>query len=121
MSGSKAKAKALPAKLPSPSHEFEPLFSATAAEDAESHYNQSFGVKRRAMLVVLSRSKAQMVESFGKTADGEDGLLLTLEWLHDYREHLLAFAELADIAAARLLVVGSVLAERETQTGKSAG
>jgi len=104
-----------------PSLEFGALLSAGAIEEAERNYNGTHGVRRRVMLATLSSSKADLLEGFGRDAASGEVLFETIDWLNEYRDHLSAYLELVGAASARLLVVGQVLADRESEAGIGCG
>jgi hypothetical protein len=68
------------------------------------------GITRRIALTVLSRSKMQLVEGFGKDDKSRELLSTTIEGVDGYINHLKGVVETMETAQARLLCVAGTIA-----------
>jgi hypothetical protein len=90
--------------------EFDAVFTEKDVFKIEGEYNTTWGVSRRIMMMVLSKSSADLSNIFKSIiADDDTGRVYfeMLEQIDDYKEHLKSGMELADAAAARLLMVAT--------------
>lgn len=93
--------------------DFEPAFSEEEMYKSESEHNTTWGVNRRAMMVILSKSGREMVEMVESMAAEEEGMETFFEMIHllsDYEQYLRAGLELVKTAQARLLMAGQCVA-----------
>ncbi len=95
---------------------FKPVFTKDQVFHMEADYNESWGVKRRLVMITLTRTPAQLAEGFA-TIEGEAFSEL-LGHFDDFRNHCKAGMELAEVARARILLVGMYVAD--TTEGTSA-
>jgi len=86
---------------------FEPIFTEKKEVEIERAYNTSWGIKRRIMMDVLSRSSEELVEIYAKASAEDDGemLLSIIDQIAEYRDHLKAGVELATSALTRLCMI----------------
>lgn len=87
--------------------DFEAVFTDSQLTINEAEYNETWGVKRRLMGIVMARSRSELMEN----ATAETCLDL-YDQISSYCDHLKAGLEIAEAACARLLVVGSALNEQ---------
>ena len=92
-------------KLP----KFQPVFTEDQVRQMEANYNESWGVRRRLVMITLARSAAQLAEGFANI-DGEAYSEL-LGHFDDFKNHCKAGIELAESASARMLAVGMYIAD----------
>ncbi len=85
--------------------DFEPLMSQGRVFAIEAAYEKTWGVKRRLVLSVLARSRAQLLQGFARPDDDANDLLELIDHIDEYRVHLKAALELAESANARILCV----------------
>lgn len=102
---------------------FEPAFTEEQVYKAEDEYNTTWGIKRRIMMLVLSKSgksMADMLESMLSEDETAEAYFSMIEQLNDYEKHLKAGIELAQAATARLLMVAQHVAGNEVEPTESA-
>lgn len=99
-------------KLP----KFTPAFTEDQVFQMETEYNEHWGVKRRLVMISLTRTAAQLAEGFA-SIDGEAFTEL-LGHFDDFKNHCKAGMELAESATARMLSVGMYIVA--TQEGAAA-
>ena len=81
-------------------------------DESERYYDEMWGIRRRVMLISLSRSRAELLEGFTANDDGPDVLLSMVEEINIYIGHLDDMRKVADTAVARLLCVGHAIIEQ---------
>lgn len=67
---------------------------------------QEYGAQRRLAIATLARSKSQLLPGF---ASDPDVLKDTIEAVADFQKHARHLVEIADIALARLTVIGATI------------
>lgn len=93
--------------------DFDSLLTDTQVQEFEANQTH-WGEKRRIALIVLARTKEQLVTGFGG-GSGPDALLELIEHLSDYEKHCKALQEMASIACARLIAAtAATLPQGET-------
>lgn len=92
-------------KLP----KFQPVFTEDQVRQMEADYNESWGVRRRLVMIALARTAAQLAEGFAHI-DG-DAYSALLDQFDDFKNHCKAGIELAEGASARMLAVGMYIAD----------
>ena len=85
-------------------HDFDALLTMAQIEEFEANYDETWRPLRRIALIVLARSKTQLVEGFGD-GEGLDVLLDMMEHIGDYQDHLKSSLEVTEMAFDRLLSV----------------
>lgn len=93
------------AKLP----KFKPVFTEDQVRQMEADYNESWGARRRLVMITLARTPAQLAEGFADV-EGEHFSDL-LGHFDDFKAHCKAGMELAESASARLLAVAMYIVE----------
>lgn len=93
------------AKLP----KFKPVFTEDQVRQMEADYNESWGVRRRLVMITLARTAAQLAEGF-RDIEGEAFSEL-LGHFNDFKAHCKAGMELAESAEARMLAVGMYIVD----------
>lgn len=96
-------------KLP----EFEPVFTDEQVRQMEADYNESWGEKRRLVMIALTRTPAQLVEGF--THLSGDAFEELLAHMDDFKSHCMAGVEVAEAAKARMLAVGMYIANKHEE------
>lgn len=91
--------------------QFDAIFSEDDVRAQEAEYNETWGARRRMMLITLARSRTELLNGFGATEDGADTALDLAETLQDYKKHLEAGVELAETARTRLLCIAAAVSE----------
>ena len=92
-----AKRKAKEAALP----DFDALLTKEQMATLEDKL-KGFGVNRRIVLAVLTRSRAQLIEGGGTPESSAKGLLTTIKSVESFQNHLKDLEEMAATAWARL-------------------
>jgi hypothetical protein len=94
---------------------FKAVFTDEQVKSFEAGHNETWGVKRRLLMMTMARSSKEMLENFAPLVTDNDGdaFFELYEQIKDYRDHLKAGVEMADAAMARLLWVGQYIANRE--------
>lgn len=92
-------------KLP----KFQPVFTEDQVRQMEADYNESWGVRRRLVMITLARTAAQLAEGL-RDIDGEAYSEL-LGHFDDFKAHCKAGMELAESASARMLAVGMYIVD----------
>lgn len=83
--------------------DFQPLMTESQVFESEAEYNETWGVKRRIMLMMLTRCRADMLDAYAKAGGGGADLYLEMiDHVREYRDHLRAGIELAETSMARL-------------------
>jgi len=101
---------------------FEAAFDDETREKIERHaQDKNMGITRRIALTVLSRSKTQLVDGFGKDDESRELLSTTIERVEGYIEHLKGVVETMETAQARLFcVAGTIAASDDAATAAGA-
>ena len=99
--------------------DFEPVFTEEQVYKIEDEYNTTWGVNRRIMMMVLSKSSKSitaMVDSILSEDETAEAYFSMIEQMDNYEQHLKGGIELAQAARARLLLVGQHIAGDEVET-----
>jgi hypothetical protein len=88
---------------------FSPIFTEDQVFQIEVEHSESWRIKRRFVLLLLSRSPDQLAENFSELDDEIFNEMLG--HFDDFKNYCKAGIELAEIATARLLAVGLYVAE----------
>lgn len=76
---------------------------------------KGFGVNRRIVLAVLTRSRAQLIEGGGGTPESVAEVLMKMaSSVQDFQDHLKDLEEMAATAWARLIASVQTMVDRET-------
>lgn len=75
------------------------------------------GITRRVGLAIMTRSKTQLVEGFGKDDKSRELLATTFEQIDGYIEHLKAVVETMETARARLICVAGTIDKNDMDAG----
>jgi len=98
--------------------DFESVFTEAQIHEIEEKYDTTWGVNRRIMMVVLSKSGKSMTDIL-ESMLSEDKVAETyfsmIKQLEDYEQHLKFGIELAQVAIARLLMVAQHAAGDEAE------
>lgn len=98
---------------------FKPALTQKQVESIESKYNETWGVNRRITLASLTRSSQQLLDYFSNpTKEDEETLIAMMESVSEYIDHLKNGISLAEIALARMLLIGEYVSNEagEVQT-----
>lgn len=93
--------------------DFEPIFLEEQMYKIEAEYNTTWGVNRRIMMAMLSKSSKEiigMVESMLKNDEKIETYFFMVEQLNEYEQHLKAGIGLVQAATSRLLMAGKYVA-----------
>lgn len=82
--------------------DFQAAITGEAVDRLESEA-QDWGITRRTALLLLTKSKAEMVESFGHDRERIDALLEACESLNSYRDWLKGCEEAMSVAHNRMI------------------
>lgn len=97
---------------------FAPAFTKEQAFKLEDEYNTTWGVNRRIMMMILSKSSdamSDMLVSIISEDSAAETYFAMVEQISDYEQHLKYGIELAQSATARLLLVTQNIAGDEAE------
>lgn len=96
--------------------EFQAVLTPGQVQDYEATQHETWGPRRRMTLISLTRSKAELLAGFAQGENGADVLMDMIDEVHTWRDHLIATADLAETASARLIITCSALLQTNTST-----
>lgn len=82
--------------------DFAPAFTSADVDEKEKTYETDWRVDRRVMLLMLTRTRQQLIDFASESDEGMDATLEAIKRLTVYRDHLNAMRELCEAAMARL-------------------
>lgn len=88
--------------------DFKPAFTEEQVFQLEGEYNETWGEKRRLVMITLARTSEQLAAGFANIEP--EAFSELLDCFDDFKNHCKAGMELADCATARLLAVGMYIA-----------
>lgn len=92
--------------------EFEPALTFADLECIEASYDKTWGVARRVMCAVFTRTREELVSGFTGDDENQETMFAIIDHITAYEEHMKAGAAMAQTAIARLLAAGLASAER---------
>lgn len=96
--------------------EFQAVLTPDQVQDYEATQHETWGPRRRMTLISLTRSKAELLAGFAQGENGADVLMDMIDEVHTWRDHLIATADLAETASARLIITCSALLQTNAST-----
>lgn len=107
-------ASAEPAQEPATGADFPAVFTEEQVHEAEADYERRWGMRRRFMMIALSRSGAELRACF-TPVQAHDALVNMADEIVAFREHLESGLRLADTALERLKAVAVAIDEGGAQ------